>query len=637
MKRIILIILLFVPLVVSAQSPKAIKLYERGQTALSKGNGEEAVRLLKQAVETDSTLLEAHLLLAEWMLDAGRKEESKRHYLCVTRQNASFHTPAWIELANLQLEAGEYESAVNSYQRFLQLDKRSPKRHPEAERGIATAHFRKNAKAKPVPFDPVNLGNGVNSTDDEYLPALTVDGETMVFTRRFARRPTTTANTRDEEDIYSSTLEGGKWMKATPLPSPLNSTDNEGAECISQDGRIMFFTACERRDGGGRCDLYMCIRRGDKWGTPRNLGMPVNSGAWEGQPSFSIDGKTLYFVSNRKGGYGGMDIWKSTFEGGKWTEPVNLGPEINTAGNEMSPFIHYDDQTLYFASDGHIGMGGLDLFVARKAGNGEKKWSKPENLGYPINTSADESSLIVDASARTAYFSSDRPGGYGKLDIYSFELPEQSRPTLTICYKGKVSDAKSGVPVGSDIRIVDLKSGETVANTSSDAASGMYIISLPTGRSYAFHVTAKGYLFHSLNVSDNDNVSEEARKNEEINISLNPIQSGSSIALRNIFFETGKAELLTESHYELSHLVELLQNNPTLNVEIGGHTDNVGSDEANKKLSAARAKAVYDYLVEHGIIASRLTYRGYGESSPIATNDTPEGRALNRRVEMTVK
>lgn len=632
----ILTIFLFVPFVVMAQNSKAVKLYEKGQVALQRGNGSEAVRLLKQAVEVDSTLLEAHLILAEWMLDAGQSDEARYHYGCVTRQNATFHIPAWIELANLQLAAGELDNAIKSYERFLQLDKQNAIRHPEAENGIATARFRKQALNSPVPFNPINLGAAINSPDDEYLPALTVDGETLVFTRRFARKATTTANTKDEEDIYYSNRKPDlSWLQAAPLPSPLNSTDNEGAECISQDGRIMFFTACGRQDGGGRCDIYMCVRRGDKWGKPRNIGMPVNSGAWEGQPSFSIDGKTLYFVSNRKGGYGGMDIWKTTFEEGRWTEPVNLGPEINTSGNEMSPFIHYDDQTLYFASDGHIGMGGLDIFVSRKQPATEStgsasQWSTPVNLGYPINTGGDESSLIVDATARTAYFSSDRPGGHGKLDIYSFDLPEQMRPTLTTCYKGKVTDAKSGSNIGSDIRIVDLKSGETVANTSSDASSGQYMISLPSGRDYAFHVTAKGYLFNSINVSDNT-------ETQQVDIALYPIESGSSISLRNIFFETRKAELLPESHYELGRLVELLKNNPTLNVELGGHTDNVGSDEANKKLSAERAKAVHDYLTANGIPVSRLTYRGYGETRPVATNDTPEGRAANRRVEMTIK
>jgi outer membrane protein OmpA-like peptidoglycan-associated protein len=324
-----------------------------------------------------------------------------------------------------------------------------------------------------------------------------------------------------------------------------------------------------------------------------------------------------------------MDIWKTAFENGKWTEPVNLGPKVNTSGNEMSPFIHYDDQTLYFASDGHIGMGGTDIFVTRKNGD---SWSEPVNLGYPINTGGDESSLIVDATASTAYFSSDRAGGEGKLDIYSFELPKQLRPTLTVCYKGTVSDAKNGKPVGSDIRIVDLKSGETVANTSSDEASGQYIISLPTGRSYAFHVTAKDYLFNSINVEGN----REQKNIEKIDIKLNPIEAGSTIALRNIFFETGKADLLEESHYELGQLLVLLNNNPTLRVEIGGHTDNVGSDRSNQVLSEGRCKEVRRVMVERGIAPNRIQILGKGEKDPIVPNDTEEHRQMNRRVEIVL-
>ena len=693
-----LLLLLLVPFMAMGQRGKAVKYYERAESALTKGNGAEAERMLKQAIEADSTLLEAHLMLAEWLLDAGRKEESLQHYAAVTRQNATFHTPAWLEQGKLELDAAgnfarvqsftgasepagapldlgtgapNYDKAIYCFQRFLELDKRAPKRRGEAERGIETARFRKEAVANPVEFNPINLGAAVNSADDEYLPALTVDGGTLIFTRRFPRRATTTANTPKEEDLFfysgitnpleqiTNPLEhdplrdAKDYHVARPLPHPLNSNDNEGAECISQDGRIIFFTACGRPDGGGRCDIYMCVRRGDKWGKPRNIGMPVNSGAWEGQPSFSIDGKTLYFVSNRKGGYGGMDIWKTTFEDGKWTEPVNLGPEINTPGNEMSPFIHYDDQTLYFASDGHVGMGGMDIFVARRTENGER-WSTPVNLGYPINTPGDESSLIVDASASMAYFASDRPGGFGGLDIYCFELPQSLRPTPTTCYQGKVTDAKTGAPLASDLRIVDLSSGETVANTSSDGVSGDYTISLPSGRSYAFHVTAKGYLFHSETENGELRTENGERKTEwravgsadngelrtekkTIDIKLQPIEAGSSIALRNIFFETGKAELLPSSDYEIDRLVELLKNNPTMKVEIAGHTDNVGSDQANLTLSEARAKAVRDRLIAKGINASRLSFRGYGESRPVASNDTPEGRAENRRVEMTIQ
>ena len=451
-----------------------------------------------------------------------------------------------------------------------------------------------------------------------------------------------------EEDLYMSTLdekEGKKlWGKAVRMPEPVNSNDNEGAQCISQDGRIMFYTACNREDGGGRCDLYMCVNKAGKWSKPRNLGSTVNSGAWEGQPTFSIDGKTLYFVSNRKGGYGGMDIWQTTFENGRWTEPVNLGPTINTEWDEMSPFIHFDDKTLYFASNRPVGMGGADLFVSRREAHGG--WSMPENLGYPINTQYDDNNLIVSADGHTAIFASQRKG-YGKMDLYCFELPVETRPTVAICFKGTVTNANTGAKVGGDIRVVDIANGETVANTSSDARSGEYIVSLPAGRNYAFYVSADGYLFYSQNVENGERGMGEAGRgptdqgNGEwrpvvVDIMLHPIESGERIALRNVFFASGKYELLPESQYELNKVVELLEKNPTLKIELGGHTDNVGRPEDNQRLSEQRAKAVYEYLTSKGIAASRLTYKGYGETIPVTTNDTDEGRAENRRTEIKI-
>ncbi len=334
----------------------------------------------------------------------------------------------------------------------------------------------------------------------------------------------------------------------------MNSNDNEGAQCISRDGRIMIFTACGRHDGLGRCDLYICQRHGDRWTKPRNMGPAINSGAWESQPSLSMDGKTLYFVSDRIGGYGGTDICMSTLKEGAWSKPKNLGPAIITAGNESSPFIHYDNQTLYFASTGHVGMGGSDIFLARKQADGS--WSTPENLGYPINTAGDESCLIVNAEGNMAYFSSDQYGGMGKQDLYCFELPPAVRPQ------------------------------EVVYKETTDTLAALAV--------------------------------------------------GESISLDNIFFETGKWALIESSKVELDRVAELLQQHGNLHVEVGGHTDNVGNDADNQRLSQQRAQTVYDYLVQRGVAANRLSYKGYGESRPVAANGTEEGRAANRRTTFTI-
>lgn len=654
MKLKIYIMLLFLALLTvvqgqeySTQNKKAIKLYERAMETLYQGKNDAAMNGLEQALQEDDGFLEAHLVLADLMsnIDLASMEENgepsrhyrdeaKRHYRAVVESKRDFFAPAWVNLGKLELYDRNYDEAIKCFETYLKLDKRESETELDAKRGLKTARFRKEALAHPVPFNPQNLGAAVNSRDDEYLPSLTADGQTLVFTRRFPRKATTTANTKEEEDLYVSTLDNGQWSRAERMPEPVNSTDNEGAQCISQDGRIMFYTACNRNDGGGRCDLYMCVNKSGRWSKPRNLGSAVNSGAWEGQPTFSIDGRTLYFVSNRKGGHGGMDIWKTTFDGGQWTAPENLGPEINTEFDEMSPFIHFDDHTLYFSSNRPEGMGGMDLFVAKRDDNG--RWTQPTNLGYPINTEGDDNNLIVSADGRTAIFASQRDGGQGKMDLYSFELPVESRPTVAICFKGRVSNAKDGQPVASDIRIIDLANGTTVANTSSDGKNGLYIVSLPAGKDYAFHVTANGFLFHSQNVEKNNENGNEQWQPVTVDIALHPIESGERIALRNVFFETGRWEILPESEYELAKVVDLLTKNPTLKIELGGHTDNVGRPEANQRLSEQRAKAVYDYLIDKGISSNRLSYKGYGETQPVATNDTDEGRRENRRTEIKV-
>ena len=654
MKLKIYIMLLFLALLTvvqgqeySTQNKKAIKLYERAMETLYQGKNDAAINGLEQALKEDGNFLEAHLVLADLisnidlasMEENGKpsrhyRDEAKRHYRAVVESRRDFFAPAWVNLGKLELYDRNYDEAIKCFETYLELDKRESETELDAKRGLKIARFRKEALAHPVPFNPQNLGAAVNSRDDEYLPSLTADGQTLVFTRRFPRKATTTANTKEEEDLYVSTLNNGQWSRAERMPEPVNSTDNEGAQCISQDGRIMFYTACNRNDGGGRCDLYMCVNKSGRWSKPRNLGSAVNSGAWEGQPTFSIDGRTLYFVSNRKGGHGGMDIWKTTFDGGQWTAPENLGPEINTEFDEMSPFIHFDDHTLYFSSNRPEGMGGMDLFVAKRDDNG--RWTQPTNLGYPINTEGDDNNLIVSADGRTAIFASQRDGGQGKMDLYTFELPVESRPTVAICFKGRVSNAKDGQPVASDIRIIDLANGTTVANTSSDGKNGLYIVSLPAGKDYAFHVTANGFLFHSQNVEKNNENGNEQWQPVTVDIALHPIESGERIALRNVFFETGRWEILPESEYELAKVVDLLTKNPTLKIELGGHTDNVGRPEANQRLSEQRAKAVYDYLINKGIPSNRLSYKGYGETQPVATNDTDEGRRENRRTEIKV-
>lgn len=640
MKRLFLILFFVVPVLswgqnYSVSNGKAIKLFEKGQTALYQGNGSSAIHYLEQALEVEPDFIEAKIMLAEWYLDTKNDDMARQYYYSAVNTNPTFFTLAWLQLGELELKDSNFDKAKSCYETFLKIDRKNTDRHARAKYGISCIEFRKYALSHPVDFKPENLGSNINSPDDEYLPTLTVDGETLIFTRRFPRKPTTSALGDEEEDFYISHLVEGSWAKAVRMEEPVNSNDNEGAQCISQDGRIMFFTACGRQDGVGRCDLYMCTRKGDKWSKPRNMGTPVNSGSWESQPTFSIDGRTLYFVSDRKGGYGGMDIWKTTFGKEGWSAPVNMGPSINTAGDEMSPFIHFDDNTLYFASNGHVGMGGMDLFCSRRQDDGT--WGQPQNLGYPINTSGDETNLIVSADGHTAFYSSNREGGYGKQDLYRFSLPEQFRPVITLCLRGVVTDAKTGARVSAQIQVIDVATSEVIATTNSDPLSGDFQISLPALHDYAIHATAKNYFFFSEHYELEKGMDDHYQwAPVETNISMQRIESGECIALRNVFFDFGTSTLHEHSQLELNKLIDVLNNNPSLRIELGGHTDNIGRPEDNLKLSEARAKAVLDYLVSKGISASRLTSKGYGETVPIADNSTPEGREQNRRTEIKI-
>ena len=426
----------------------------------------------------------------------------------------------------------------------------------------------------------------------------------------------------------------GKWQKRSNVGPPINTPANEGAQCISPDGQFLFYTLCNSPSGMGRCDIYFSFKEGNKWSTPKNVGPPINSKYWDSQPSLSSDGNTLYFVSNRPGGKGEKDIWSSTLtKEGYWGAPVNLGDSINTEYSDMSPFIHPDNKTLYFASEGHPGMGKHDIFYARMKKDGT--FGKPVNIGYPINTSSDEFSLIVNSKGNLAYYaSSNRKEGFGNLDLYSFDLYEKARPTLVTYVKGKVFDVDTKKMLDAKLELLDLETSKVVTEIYSNAITGEYLVCLPANKNYAFNASRNGYLFYS------ENFSLINRKNPEepflMDIPLKPIKTGEKVVLKNIFFETGKYNLKDESRSELNKLGDFLIKNPKVKIEVSGHTDNVGDQKMNQTLSLNRAKSVYDFLITNGIAAERLTYKGFGETQPVDSNDAEKGRAANRRTEFKV-
>jgi outer membrane protein OmpA-like peptidoglycan-associated protein len=361
------------------------------------------------------------------------------------------------------------------------------------------------------------------------------------------------------------------------------------------------------------------------------MGNRINTDQWESAPSLSPDKRDLYFTSRRLGGYGGSDIYVShLLAGGQWSEPENLGPEVNTIGDESCPFIHADNQTLYFTSSGHPGYGGDDLFLTRKGP--KRKWSVPRNLGYPINTIENEGSLVITADGAVAYYASDRADSRGGLDLYTFGMRNDIRPVKTLWIKGKVFDKNTSKGLPSAIALTDLKTKDIISRVQTDE-TGNYLITLPVGKDYAFNVNRKGYLFFS----DNFPLSQKSPDSTyNIDIPLQPLAANASIILKNIFFDVNRYTLKTESQVELDNVVTLLKDNPTVKIQINGYTDNAGKPADNITLSNNRAKAVVEYITVKGIDAKRMSYQGFGEKMPLADNSSEEGRARNRRTELKV-
>ncbi len=610
------------------QNRKALDLYDNAGGYLDNRRYEDAEKMLRGAIAADPKFIEAYLMLGDAYYYWKKYEESIKVYKQGIAIDPKAYPPSIMTLAALEQERGLYEDAIADYKLYLTVDS---KLKAKAEQGIKTCEIAADLVKHPVPYTPVNV-TGLNSPNNEMSVYMTADEKTAVLTVRRPGDAQTIGGALEEEDLYISYFKDGSWTPAKPLPAPVNSHDNEGSQCISPDGQYLFFTACGRKEGFGRCDIYAAVRSGGIWGSPFNLGDGVNNEHWDSQPSFAADGRTLYFVSTRPGGQGGMDIWKCTLDDkGHFGVPENLGPEINTAGDDFSPYIHPDGKTLYFASSGHPGLGKSDIFFARKGANG--KWEKPTNMGYPINSIGDEISMYVASCSGTAYMSSNKAGGVGKMDIYKFDLYGAAAPNKVTYIQGKITDKATGKPLGAIAKLTDLTTKQLVASAGADPATGQYMVCLPSGGNYGLEISKDGYLFYSANFTL---PASSDCKPYELSASLSVVKAGEPVVLRNVFFDPEKYDLKPESEVELDKLVEFLTKNPTITIEISGHTDNNGDDATNMTLSENRAKAVVAYLTSKGIAAKRLTSKGFGETMPILANDTPENKALNRRVEFVV-
>lgn len=530
----------------------------------------------------------------------------------------------------------------------------------EIDKELAECRKGKELVSNPVRVIIENVGDKINTEYPDYSPVINADRSLLMFT---SMRPTTTGGGIDEyrnqyfEDIYISRKdENGQWTAPQNPGKPLNSETHDAILGVSADGQQLFLY---RDEGGG--DILFSKLSGDQWQKPENMGKNINTPYHESTASFSFDYLTIYFVSDRPGGYGGHDIYSSRKdEKGRWSPAQNMGGDINTPYEETGIFAHPDGKTFYFSSQGHQTMGGFDIFKITYE-NG--KFSAPVNLGYPVNTTGDDVFFSISANGKYGYYSSSNKEGFGSHDIYQISFLGKEKDLITntednliafknsgvqekvimqkvdieevnlMILKGTITDEYTNVPLFATLELTDLTTNKVVATFENNKTTGKYLVSLPGGKNYGITVNSDQCLFYS----DNVDLSANTGYNEVVkDIQLKKIAVGSSVVLKNIFFDSGKSTLKPESEKELENLLKLLNEIPTLKIEISGHTDNVGSAAFNKNLSEKRAKAVVDYLVGKGINADRLTFMGYGFDQPKASNDTPEGRQENRRTEFKV-
>jgi outer membrane protein OmpA-like peptidoglycan-associated protein len=648
MKRIIIAILLSALCATMwGQSKKDIKTYETAVIHMNEGKYKEALPLLKGLVSSNKEFVDASWTLAELYARMCDNEKQIATLANIAKPKMPRYYNSLMRLAEAYHSQCDYDNAIKTYQLIPTTETTYYKR---AQFAIKECEDALEIKKEPVPFNFRNMGNAINTEFDEYWPSLTADEGYFSLTRKLNKRQGQSDFGQGiHEDIYLSKRGDGNWGTAQNVGQSINTISNEGAQSISLDGRYMFFVACNRQGGLGSCDIYYSIHEGNGWSPAINCGTPVNTRYWETSPSLSPTGDKLYFASNRPNGQGNSDIWTCDVQiqaDGrlKFSNPTNLGPTINTKEDELSPFIHADNQTLYYSSKGRKGMGRQDIYVTYKDGKGG--WTTPKNMGYPINTCKDETGFVVNAYGDKAYFSSDgQEKNWKGREIYELTLAEGNhRPAKKMKFAtGKILDADKKQPMQATIDVYGTTSNRTIFRSVSDKTSGEFIACVPSDEEYGVNVSKKGYLFFSDNfngTSQGDKTPAKSTKKVDLtkdsNVQLEKIEVGKKITLKNIFFDFDKSTLKKASFFELNRVAQFMRENPTVKIRLCGHTDYKGTKEYNMTLSNDRAKAAYEYLIKKGVPPTRLEYKGFGAEQPIADNKTDEGRALNRRTEILI-
>ena len=483
----------------------------------------------------------------------------------------------------------------------------------------------------PVKFNPKIL-KGISTKDDEYLPIISPDQELAFFTRRSDRKSLhSIVSTTVEEFVFSKNI-GGVFEVGEALHTPFNLENNEGGASITIDNSVLYYTKCIRdKKGYNNCDIFYVNRENGIWSDIQKFPSNISRiDSWESQPTVSSDGKTIIFSSNRSGGYGKMDLYEINKVNGVWTKPKNLGAIINSNEYEKSPFLHPDGETLFFASTNFPSLGGFDIFYSRKDSLGN--WKRPVNIGYPINTVSDEISLFVSTDGSKAYFASNNLNGIGGWDIYHFDLYDSAKPQRVLFLKGRLLDENQHVISDVDLEIKNIATQKVTVIKVND---GSYVSSLALGRGDDVLISVKkaGFAFHSTYISAEDT---SFNSPSNLNFEIQSLVNGKSFNIANIYFDNNSYELKNAAKEILIEFAKYLEVNNSLVIEINGFTDNIGDKAANQLLSENRAKAVRNLILMQGISEERVFYNGFGESLPVFSNATENGRAKNRRTEFKI-
>ena len=615
--------------VLCTQNKKAIELYTVADNFRVRRQYKEAIDLLNQAIQKDKNFCEAYWRLSLVYRDL--KDYQKAYGLLAKGLSVTSEPKKkkvfYFDMGEVALLGGDYENCQSNLKLFLSEEKFNKAKIDQANFWMATAGYGLKNKSVFSGVKPRLLSDTVNCFMMQYFPVLTADEQQLFFTRRMG------VTSNDTEDLVVSVKDAlSRWTKPVSISENINTPENEGTCTVSADGRQLIFTSCRGRASVGGCDLFLTEKSGDEWTIPVNLGPGVNSGYWESQPSLSADGRVLYFISDRKGGIGGKDVYVSyKNEKGEWSKAENLGPVINTKADDLSPFIHANGRTLFFASNGRIGYGGYDIFVSEKL---DSTWTEPVNFGAPVNNHEDQFSLFITADGRKGYYSHEKNLNDNTGRLYEIAIPEELQIQHRSNYvKGIVTDAESGRPLKSKVELLDLKKNELVSVVSSDSVNGQYLMVLTRGSDYGLFVSAPGYLYKSFNFNY-----EGLKQVDPIvaNIQLQKAKTGASVVLNNIFFDYGKHDLKPESISELEKVVRFLSESPKIKIEISGHTDNQGTEESNQLLSGRRAMSVADFLISRNIQKARIQTIGLGSKKPLLDNLTEENRRVNRRIEFRI-